>query len=224
MKLPDEIKAVLDGESEGCIVQGDCLEVMATMPDGCVDAVVTDPPYGMEFVSNFRKQPHDAIRGDCDTVLAKMSCEIPANHSRYVFARWDTLYYLPKPKSIVTWVKNNWSMGDLCHEHARQTELILFFPGDGHRWPSNRPTDVVRCARTQNDLHPTQKPVDLMESIVSWTDGIVFDPFCGSGTTCVAAKKLGRRYIGIELSEKYCRIARNRVQNTERPLFTGGGE
>jgi len=63
-----------------------------------------------------------------------------------------------------------------------------------------------------------------MESIVSWTDGIVFDPFCGSGTTCVAAKKLGRRYIGIELSEKYCRIARNRVQNTERPLFTGGGE
>ena len=52
--------------------------------------------------------------------------------------------------------------------------------------------------------------------------GMVLDPFCGSGTTCVAAKKLGRRYIGIEDNEKYCRIARNRVANTEKPLFPAG--
>lgn len=49
MTIPADIAAVLDGEAEGCIIQGDCLEVMADMPDGCVDAVVTDPPYGIDY-------------------------------------------------------------------------------------------------------------------------------------------------------------------------------
>ena len=54
---------------------------------------------------------------------------------------------------------------------------------------------------------------------LSNTSDIIFDPFCGSGTTCVAAKKLGRRWIGIDIEPKYVDIAKSRVQNTERPLF-----
>lgn len=70
--------------------------------------------------------------------------------------------------------------------------------------------------------HPSPKPLCLMEWLVgelSNTSDIIFDPFCGSGTTCVAAKKLGRRWIGIDIEPKYVDIAKSRVQNTERPLF-----
>ena len=59
-----------------------------------------------------------------------------------------------------------------------------------------------------------------MERCVSWCGGdIILDPYCGSGTTCVAAKKLGRRYIGIEIDEKYAAIARSRIASTPKPLF-----
>ena len=76
------------------------------------------------------------------------------------------------------------------------------------------------CVSGEKPDHPSPKPIAYMEWLVNRLGGkTILDPFCGSGTTCVAAKKLGRRYIGIELDEKYCRIARNRVRDTERPLF-----
>ena len=70
--------------------------------------------------------------------------------------------------------------------------------------------------------HPCPKPIEwglwLCERAAP-QDGIILDPFCGSGTTCVAAKKLGRRWIGIEIDESYARIARERVATTPKPLF-----
>ena len=89
---------------------GDCLEVLPTL--GGVDAVVTDPPYGMEFRSNHRAIKHEKIAGDdrTDHVVA-VARELVANHSRYIFCRWDNLYNIPQPRSLITWVKNNWSMG-----------------------------------------------------------------------------------------------------------------
>jgi len=70
--------------------------------------------------------------------------------------------------------------------------------------------------------HPTQKPIKLGEWIISYLSNkgdIVLDPFCGSGTFCIAAKRLGRRYIGIDISEEYCEGARQRLRQTEEPLF-----
>ena len=70
--------------------------------------------------------------------------------------------------------------------------------------------------------HPATFPEKLVERCLyacSYKNDIVLDPFCGSGTTAVACKQLGRRYIGIEVSEKYCQIARDRINNTEEPLF-----
>lgn len=100
---------------------GDCREILPALPK--VDAVITDPPYGMSFQSNFRTEQHARIANDDDVGLLEWACSIPASHSRYVFCRWDNLRDgVPHPKSCVTWVKNNWSMGDLEHEHARQTE------------------------------------------------------------------------------------------------------
>lgn len=123
---------------------------------------------------------------------------------------------IPRPRSLVTWVKNNWSMGDLEHEHARQTEVCAFYRGPDHFFPTGRSQDVVKAPRTGNEFHPTQKPVGLMRQVVEWTDGVVFDPFMGSGTTGVACIQLQRKFIGIELDPDYFDIACRRVEEAYR--------
>ena len=188
----------------------DCLDVLPTLEG--VDAVVTDPPYGMAFQSNHRKVKHGAIANDKSVTLLRWACEIPVNHSRYVFCRWDNLMDIPHPKSFITWVKNNWSMGDLQHEHARQTEGVCYWAGPEHSFPRGRPTDVVSAARTGNEYHPSEKPVNLMLQVVEWTAGTVLDPFMGSGTTGVACARLGRKFIGIEIDEGYFDIACERIR------------
>jgi site-specific DNA-methyltransferase (adenine-specific) len=189
---------------------GDCLEILPTL--GKVDAVVTDPPYGMAFQSNYRAEKHERIAHDDDVQMLQKACDISPNHSSYVFCRWGDLLDVPRPRSLITWVKNNWSMGDLEHEHARQTETILFYAGPDHFFPKGRPQDVIRAPRSNNDLHPTQKPVELMRAVVGWTSGIVLDPFMGSGSTGVACAKLGRKFIGIELEPKYFDISCKRIE------------
>ena len=68
------------------------------------------------------------------------------------------------------------------------------------------------CPRTGNNFHPTEKPVQLMLEVASWTAGTILDPFAGSGTTGVAATQLGRKFIGIELDPEYFEIACKRVE------------
>lgn len=188
---------------------GDARELMMAMP--LPGSIVTDPPYGMSFRSNHRAEKHDAIANDATDDLLQWACDQSAEHSKYIFCRWDNISRVPQPKSLVTWVKNNWSMGDLEHEHARQTEVCLFYPGHNHFFPKGRPSDVIVAPRTGNEWHPTEKPVQLMRAVVSWTAGVVLDPFMGSGTTGVAAVKLGRKFIGIEIEPKYFDIACKRI-------------
>lgn len=175
-------------------------------------AVVTDPPFGMAFQSNYRVEKHEKIANDHTAELLRWATELNAAHSKYVFCRWDNILDIVKPKSLVTWVKNNWSMGDLDHEHARQTEVAAFYPGPDHFFPKARPQDVIRAPRTGNEHHPTEKPVQLMMAFVEWTSGIVLDPFMGSGSTGVACAKLGREFVGVELHEPYFDIACERIR------------
>jgi len=194
---------------------GDCREILPTL--GRVDAVVTDPPYGMEFKSNHRAEKYDDIANDTDAALLRYACRVFADHSKYIFCRWNNLVQLHKqPKSLITWVKNNWSMGDLNGEHARQTECILFYPGAKHSFPRGRPRDVIHAARSGNEHHSSEKPVDLMAQIVEWTAGCVVDPFMGSGSTGVACAKLGRPFIGIEIDPKYFDVACRRLEDATR--------
>ena len=120
-------------------------------------------------------------------------------------------YGVPHPKSCITWVKENWSMGDLQHEHGRQTEIAMFYPGPEHSWPGKRPSDVVYAARSGNVEHPTEKPVRLMEQLVQWTKGVVFDPFMGSGSTGVACVTQGRAFVGIEIDRRHFDTACERI-------------
>lgn len=200
---------------------GDCRDITPQLL-GKYSSVVSDPPYDMAFQSNHRAKQHRAIANDRDDVLLKWACDLRPDHSSYLFCRWDNLQDVPKPKSCVTWVKNNWSMGDLEHEHARQTEIVLFYPGLCHDFPNGRPTDVIKAPRTGNDYHPTEKPVQLMLAMLEWTRGTVLDPFMGSGTTGVAAMRLGRPFIGIEIDSCYFDIACKRIEDAQRQggMFT----
>ena len=193
---------------------GDAREITTLL--GQIDSIVSDPPYGMAFQSNHRKIKHIDIQNDRTAEMLVWCCNLPVKHSKYIFCRWDNLLDAPKPKSAITWVKNNWSMGDLEHEHARQTEVVLFYQGPKHYFPKGRPSDVVYANRTGNEYHPTEKPVSLMTQVIEWTADTVVDLFMGSGTTGVACAKLGRKFIGIEIEPKYFDIACKRVEEAYR--------
>ncbi len=192
---------------------GDARDIVPTLS---FDSVVSDPPYGMAFQSNHRIDQHDKIANDHDEALLLWACQLQPRHSSYLFCRWDNLFAVPKPKSLVTWIKNNHSMGDLDHEHGRQTEVALFYPGPEHDFPKARPTDVIKAPRTGNEFHPTEKPVQLMRAFIEWTRGTVLDPFMGSGSTGCAAVAMGRDFIGCELSPAYFDIACDGIDKAQR--------
>lgn len=188
---------------------GDCRDILPTI--GTINTIVTDPPYGMAYQSARRSDRHEKIEGDGGFELLQFIANFPVVHSKYIFARWQCLREVQQPKSAITWVKNNWTSGDLDHAHACQTELILFYPGVNHAWPGKRPTDVIECPKVSSDDHPTEKPRQLMERVIEWTAGIVVDPFMGSGATGAAAAKLGRPFIGVEIAEKYFDLSCQRI-------------
>jgi site-specific DNA-methyltransferase (adenine-specific) len=199
---------------------GDCREVLPTLSS--IDTVVTDPPYGMAFQSFRRSEVYELISGDDQMSLMRAACKIFTTHSRYVFCKWDCLPSITKPRSIITWVKSNHGSGNLEHTHAPQTEIIAFYAGPDHQWPTKRPPDVIFGAKSGNVDHPTEKPVDIMRQVVEWTVGTVLDPFMGSGTTGVACVRLGRRFVGIEIEPRYFDIACRRIEEAQNQgdMFT----
>ena len=89
--------------------------------------------------------------------------------------------------------------------------MAYFFPGPTHRF-SRRPKSVLTYRAPGNDSHPTQKPVELIKEILGWYDfETVLDPYMGSGTTAVAAKELGKHFLGFEVDEKYHKRAIQRI-------------
>ena len=209
--------------------QGDCLELMKTIPDGSVDMVLTDPPYGMSFVSGFRKVAFNAIANDSslewiDDLASELHRITKDDTAHYVFCSYHHIDKFKqaferhfKIKNILTWVKNNTSMGDLKGDFAPKTEFILFMQKGRCLIRGKRDCNVLQYARTGNELHPTQKPVDMLEFLISkFSDEsmVICDPFMGSGSTGVAAKNTNRKFIGIELDQNYFEIAKKRIQDS----------
>jgi len=209
----DSVKRV-ERVGDSVLILGESLDIMKDFPDSSIDAIVTDPPYGMNFISNYRKIKHKAIKNDGALPLEhiKESMRI-ANRCAYYFCRWDNLYDMPKPKSVLTWVKNNWSMGNLEHEHGRAWEACCFYAMENHEFIKRIP-DVIFAKKTGNNFHPTEKPVDLMARIIkSNVADTIFDPFMGSGTTGIAALKENRKFIGIEVDELHFEVALKRMRD-----------
>lgn len=217
-----DIAKVVSGESDGCIITGDCLELMPSMPEGCVDALVTDPPYGISHsTSHGASWQNTRIAGDSDTSTRDEALRRwPVVAS---FGTWKTPP-IAETRGTLVWDKGPaFGMGDLSFPWKPSWELIYI---RGQAWTGTRDEGVLRghivvSWESRGRIHPHQKPISLMVAILEKLPGgdIILDPFCGSGTTCVAAKKLGRRWIGIEIDEKYAEIARRRIASTPKPLF-----
>lgn len=212
------------------LLQGDCLELMKDIPDGSVDMILTDPPYGMEFQSGYRTIRYEKIKGDHSLYwLGDFVDEIfrvsKNNTAHYIFCSFHHIDKFKqaiekkfKVKNILTWVKNNTSMGDLRGDFAPKTEFIIFFHKGRRIINGKRDSNVLEFKRTGNKLHPTQKPIDMTEYLIgkfSDEGELILDPFMGSGTTGVACKNLNRNFIGMELDETYFNIAKERIENHE---------
>ena len=196
----------------GVLYNCDCLEIMPELEP--VDLVLTDPPYGIDYQSARRTDKSkwkDKIVGDSEYPLWVFN--IQTNIATFVFCRWNNLKEIPLPKSFIVWDKLCHSMGDLKHEFGRQWEGIAFYPGVEHSF-NKRPVDIIRCPKVSPEklLHPNQKPVGLFYPILKAHNGVVVDLFFGSGSVGVACERLNRRWIGIEISEDYCRIAKERIE------------
>lgn len=210
------------------LLHGDCLELMKDIPDGSVDMVLTDPPYGMSFQSDHRKNKYDKIKGDSnlnwlDDFVNEIYRVSKPNTAHYVFCSFHHIDKFKqaierkfKIKNILTWVKNNTSMGDLKGDFAPKTEFVIFFHKGRKLINGKRDSNVLEFKRTQNKLHPTQKPVDMLEFMIekfSDESDTILDPFMGSGSTGVACLNTNRNFIGIELDETYFNLAKERIEN-----------
>ena len=186
------------------IICGDCIEVMKDWPDNSVDLVLTDPPYGLNNKMQGGTWGIAYRRGDMQ-------------EWDYVVEQKDIDIVIAKGKNAIVWGMNNYiSKPSRCWLVWKKP----YFPTMSDcemAWTSfDRPCKVYSHNRIGNQNgHPTEKPLSLMvwclENYSQPTD-LILDPFCGSGTTCVAAKMLGRNYIGIDISPEYCEIARQRLE------------
>ena len=195
-------------ESGITIYHGDCREILPHL--GPVDLVLTDPPYGIG----------DRMQGGTWGAASKYAD----------FRGWDVAPDMPTLSGIIAKASKSiiWG-GNYFDLEPSRGWLVWNKPERGFSlaeaelaWTNvDAVIRVYDCNRSDPGReHPTQKPLDLMKWCIAWskTTGTILDPFMGSGTTLRAAKDLGRKCIGIEISREYCDIAIKRLQQETLPL------
>ena len=214
------------------IKKGNSLEILKSLKDGCIDVVLTDPPYGINYVSN-RSMYDNAItkrgllndgKNEAFDLLDK-TCKIlqsktADNAHLYFFCSWNVFSDFEKIiskyftiKTPIVWDKGNKGSGDLDNDWGNQTEIIIYCV-KGKKLVNTRRGNVLNVSRlhTSKMVHPTQKPIELLKEIlkVSVSDGdFIVDPFMGSGSTIKAANELNYKSLGIELDDEMFYIANN---------------
>ena len=189
------------------------------------DLVFTDPPYGYKYESNHQNK-HSMLLND-DVMLDFMPAALAVmfdNSAAYVcgsfqsISKWiDYVSEHLSYKNLIVWKKNNWSMGDLKGSFAGQHELIIFAHKGRVDLIGKRDPDVWSFDRVPPEIHPTQKPVEMIEYALSKVkSGCVLDLFGGSGSTLIACEKTNRDCRMMELDPKYCDVIIKRWQD-----FTG---
>ena len=181
------------------LILGDCREVLPDLPP--VDAVVTDPPYGIGIASNPVRQAHAAL--DWDSAAPDASVfDLLRSMSREQIIWGGNYFGLPPHQCFLVWDK----------KQPQDFSLAMCEMA----WASRKlPAKLWRQSVLSYDKeHPTQKPVQLMEWCLDLIPDCktILDPFVGSGTTGVACANLGRKFIGIEREPSYFDIACRRIE------------
>jgi len=217
------------------LIKGSCFG-LHEVSTGSIDVVATDPPYGMSFQSNYRKEKHIKIENDSNLEwlpgwvldLKRVSKE---DAHLYIFCSWHNVDVFKKEfesvfnvKNILIWEKNNTGMGDLYGDYAPKYEMCLFISNGNKKLNNGRHSNIIKAKRTDNELHPTQKPVNLMEFLIeksSKPGDLILDCFSGSGTTAIACHNLNRDFIGYEINEDYYNAAMKRIEQhtNQQKLF-----
>jgi site-specific DNA-methyltransferase (adenine-specific) len=205
------------------IYHGDCLEVLPELRQ--VDLVVTDPPFYLPAnISTSRKEwPRSlgnlgVMSSYFATAFGAASTKLAPTGSFYTFCDstsyavfLSVLYPLFDRTQSIVWDKAHIGMGN-GWRHAH--ELIIHGAWTGTEYAEGTRVDVLRAkvVPSAEREHPSEKPVGLIvDLLAAHPDGLILDPFMGSGTTLRAAYDLGRRAIGIEIEERYCEIAAKRL-------------
>jgi site-specific DNA-methyltransferase (adenine-specific) len=208
---------------------GDCLEILPTLPK--VDAVITDPPYGMKLDASYSNSTpnhkkgiwaskgYEAIVGDDkDFDATQYLTPLAGVHEQFW---WGANYYrrhIPEGGSWLVWDKRagmpdfDYSLSEfeLCWSRKKRHQRIL-----RRRWFGLCGTETQDVRQR---VHPSQKPIELIADCLQMAADakVVLDPFMGSGSAGVAAVKLGRTFYGIEIHPPYFDIACQRIENAQR--------
>jgi site-specific DNA-methyltransferase (adenine-specific) len=202
------------------IIHADCINALPMLPDKSVDFILTDPPY----ITNYRARDGRRVPGDDNDhwlkpAFAQMYRVLADDSFGVSFYGWPkadrfmqayraagfrVVGHLTFPKGYAS------SKRFLRYSHESAHLLAKGNP----REPENPIADVIEWKYTGNKLHPTQKPLSALLPLVetfSRAGGTVIDPFAGSGSSLLAAKMLGRSYIGVEMDARYHAIAKRRL-------------
>ena len=202
MSLPTPYWTSPDGRH--VIYCADCLTVLPHLTG--VDAVVTDPPYGIGLDYGWRGDYSSKAFGksEWDINSSKTVLEIVHRFNTSDLIVWGGNYFpLPPSRCWLVWNK--------IQEHSGSEAELAWTNLD---IPTKCfPLSRVEAHSNMDKQHPTQKPLSLMLWVMKYVFGFtILDPFMGSGTTGVACIRTGRRFIGIEIEPNYCAIARERME------------
>ena len=218
-----------NNQAENKLINGDSIIEMEKLEDSSIDLVITDPPYGIDYSSNYSKYDDyvtkhtiandselDETIGLLDKALEVLHKKTKENAHVYIFTSWKVYPEFKEVvskyfdvKNMIVWNKGNASMGDLEGSWGNQHELVIFAT-KGRRKLNTRKFDIININRvpTTKAIHPTQKPEEVIKVMLeasAHSKDTVIDPFMGSGSTIKAVKEYGDlNYIGIELDrERY---------------------
>jgi site-specific DNA-methyltransferase (adenine-specific) len=212
---------------------GDCLELMKEISDKSIDLILTDPPYGMKFQSNYRMEKHKKIDNDNNLEwLSEYFNQINRikkdDAHLYFFCSFHHIDKFKieiekhfKVKNILIWFKNNTGMGDLYNDYAPEYEMIIYCNPNNKKLNGGRNSNILKYSRTNNELHPTQKPLDLISFLISKSSNendLVLDTFSGSGVLSIACHNLKRNFICIEKDKDYYEASVKRYNDAKRQL------
>lgn len=217
------------------IIHADCLEFMKTLPDKCIDLVLTDPPYnvGKQFAENNEGKVFDTEfhKKWIKEVLRVLK---PSGGGLYMFFSTNQPHFskmieaFGEFRQMMFWTKPFAMMVKNRKGYHHFTEVIFWkvlsedFYFNSEENNKDYFTYTSSIHRADEHDHPTQKPMEFFAQFIkasSKENDIILDPFAGSCTTAVACKQLNRNYICIEKEEQYVKIGRERLDKLTGNLF-----